>query len=660
MKKRKQQPVRSEPNHTDIVSGILRMHPKGFGFVIPNPASNLTQDIFIPKHLTDSAIDGDTVEVAILDNPLSEKGPEGKIVSVIKRSKEHLCGTIQKENADGSFSAYMPILGISKPVLLNPSDKIPIRVGSRVVVRVIEWGNNKESTKGELLYCLGSIEDPSCDIQAAIEEFDLSSTFPQKVVTQAKSYGKEIPAKELKKRKNLTSLTCITIDPETAKDFDDALSLSVDRKGIYHLGVHIADAAHYVTPGSPLDKEAFARGNSTYLPGTCVPMLPEQLSNELCSLQPDKERLTVSVFMDFDKQGNLLKHEICRAVIKSKKRFTYEEAKEVLDGKLASPHKALLQKMNKLCLLLRKKRQERGSIDFSIAEIVIVLDKRGDPQGVKKIEYDITHQLVEEFMLKANEMVATELFKRKKELIYRVHEEPLEENISDFLDFARRLGFVIPREPSTQDFQKLFQEAKETPYIQQLSIAFIRCMRLAQYSQDNIGHFGLALENYCHFTSPIRRYSDLIIQRLLFNEEPKDINLEKIARHCSDQERVSFRAEMSVKTLKKLRLLAKFFKKEPEKKYPALVTKVKPFGFFFEIQEIMLEGFIHISEIGNDYYIHNEKLGTLVGKNTGKTYKMADPIEVEIDGLDLVSQQVRWRLCSFGKKQVLKTRKRRS
>ncbi len=299
-------------------------------------------------------------------------------------------------------------------------------------------------------------------------------------------------------------------------------------------------------------------------------------------------------------------------------------------------------------MLLKKKRYERGSIDFSLPELVVMINDKGEPEGLKKIEYDITHQLVEEFMLKANEVVALELNKRGKRLIYRIHEEPQEENFRDFLQFARTLGFHVPAEATSNDLQALFEEAKKTPYSQQLSVGFIRSMKLAQYSPENVGHFGLALEHYCHFTSPIRRYSDLIIQRLLFNEEPKDINLDQIAQHCSDQERVSFRAEMSVKTLKKLRLLHRYFSADPLREYNAVITKIKPFGLFFELQELMLEGFLHISELENDYFVHDEQRNLLFGRGSGKIHKLGDAIKVRLERVDLILLESNWNLSVEG------------
>ena len=473
----------------DVVSGVLRMHPKGFGFVIPDHPLENPQDIFIPKHLTDTAVDGDVVEVVLHTGVVSEKGPEGKIIAVTKRARKHAAGIINHVSADKSILAYVPLLGATRPVRVLPSKESRLKIGDRVILDIKDWGSKQEMPVGEFSHLLGSIDNAATDTLAAVEEFDLRNTFPKAAIDEAKKYGKKVAAKELKNRRDFSQEECFTIDPDTAKDFDDALTLTKDRKGHYHLGVHIADVAHYVVPGNALDKEAFLRGNSTYLPGTCIPMLPEELSNELCSLQPDKERLTVSVLMQFDKQGTLVKHEVVRGFINSKKRFTYYEAKDVLDGKTKSPHAKTLKLMVELCGLLKQKRYERGSIDFSLAELSLVINEKGEPTGFKKIEYDITHQLVEEFMLKANETVALELHKRGKELIYRVHEEPQEENFEEFLKMARLFGFKVPLKATSQDLQSLFEEAKKTPFAQQLSIAFIRSMRLAQYSQENVGHF---------------------------------------------------------------------------------------------------------------------------------------------------------------------------
>ncbi len=642
LRKKKLYPIKQGQEQT--LTGTLRLHPKGFGFVIPDERAKWPQDIFIPKNYTESAIDADLVEVAVNANSFSEKGPEGKILSILKRSHTQLAGTIYAVHSTRELAAHVPLLGNNKPIIIRSSPSISCKIGDRVILHVDEWGSKEKPTICTVSQIIGNIIDPSCDVRATTLEFNLRSDFPENVTAETKGFGNKVRVSDLKNRRDLAELTCFTIDPDTAKDFDDALSLTKDEKGHFHLGVHIADVAHYVKPNSALDQEALLRANSTYFPGTCVPMLPEELSNQLCSLKANVNRLTVSVLIKMDHEGKILHFEIVRSYIKSAKRFSYFEAKEVLDGKKKNIHAPTLQLMVELCLLLKKQRRERGSIDFSLPEISLVIDENGLPLGVKKIEYDITHQLVEEFMLKANELVALELTNRGKQLIYRVHEEPNPENIREFFELARTFGLNVPSNSTFKDIPELFQQAQESPFLSQLSIAFIRSMKLAQYSTENLGHFGLCLEHYCHFTSPIRRYSDLIIQRLLFNEEPKELDLKEIATHCSEQERISFRAESSVVTLKKLRLLEKEFLKDPLRYHAAIVTKIKPFGLYFELTELMLEGFLHISELEDDYFIFDERHSILKGRFTGHVHRLGEKVSVQIARIDLIFLESRWLL----------------
>lgn len=616
--------------------GVLRLHPRGFGFV---KVEHQEEEVFIPKHLTEGAIDGDIVEIEQLGT--SSKGPEGKVVKIVSRGRTHLGGIVVSTSSKGMLKVYCPLLGPTKPVSVKSSKKF--RVGDRVILKILTWGDEEDSPTGEVSHLFGHISDPSIDNLAAIEDYNLRNSFPPKAVKEAKDYGTSVSEKDLKNREDFTHIQTVTIDPETAKDFDDALSLSKDDKGHFHLKVHIADVAHYVPAGSSLDEEAKQRCNSTYFPGFCLPMLPHELSDHLCSLRPKVVRLTVSVLMEFDTQGSLVGYKIKRSAIKSNKRFSYEEAKAVLEGTIKSPFKPLLELMVELCLLLKKKRSARGSIDFAMPEIVLVVDEKGVPQGTKKVEYDITHQMVEEFMLKANEVVASHLSKEGRPVLFRTHEEPSEENIEDFYTLARFMGFSLPKDPQAEDLQKLFDLAKKTPFAQQLSVAFIRSMKLANYSPENIGHYGLALENYCHFTSPIRRYSDLVIQRLLFHEEEKDLDVQQVAQACSEKERISFRAEMSVRALKKLRLLKTWMEEDPKRSYNAYVTRVKPFGLTFEIPELGLEGFIHVSELENDYFIYNEKTQTLLGRRTHQKYEVGSFIHVVPTSIDLILLESKWK-----------------
>ncbi|MBS0625339.1 MAG: VacB/RNase II family 3'-5' exoribonuclease [Verrucomicrobia bacterium] len=619
-----------------LTTGVISVHPKGFGFVKVDAGS----DVFIPKHAIQGAVDGDTVEIEIAAE-VSAKGPEGVVIAIVKRSRTHIAGTIIGKSGR-HYHAYSPIMGPDKPVLVKAPKGMTLQEGDRIICKVTQWHNESDLVEATATSCIGNISDPSIDIDAAIQEFELPDGFTQEALEEARQYGKRIGPKEIKNRRDLTEWETVTIDPDTARDYDDAISLTTDSKGHYHLGVHIADVAHYVKPGMHLDKEAFTRCNSTYFPGKCVPMLPEELSNELCSLKPSVIRLTQSVLAEFDPTGKLVHVEICRSAIKSKKRFTYKEALAVLLKKKKSVHAPLLERMTQLCALFKAHRSERGSIDFAMSDDVVIVDEKGVPQKLERIEYDITHQMIEEFMLKANELVAIHLNKQGKTLIYRVHEEPSDDSFQDFFTFARSMGFKLPAKPTHRDIQKMFAEAKDSPLIEQLSVSFIRSMRLACYSPENIGHYGLALEHYCHFTSPIRRYSDLIIQRLLFDEIAPDVDLFAIANACSERERVSFRAENSVVVLKKLRLAKTYFDEDPTKVYPAVVTKVKPFQLFFEIPMFDLEGSLHISQIGNDYYEYNPQRMQFRGSRSGAVYGPGQLLEVRLDRIDLVLHQSQW------------------
>lgn len=620
------------PNSAELITGTVSVHKKGFGFVRRDEGA----DIFIPKHCMQDAVDGDTVEVEV--NPaVSVKGPEGVVIAILKRSRTHLACIITQRVAH-HYTAYSPLLGVDKPIQVK--SKTALKEGDRIICKVTDW-QGVSGAEAEMSRLIGHISDPSIDVIAAVEEFELPDGFTKEAIAEAESFGKKV---NVEGRKDLSNWEIVTIDPDTAKDYDDAISLTKDEKGHFLLGVHIADVAHYVKPGSHLDQEAFMRCNSTYFPGQCIPMLPEELSNELCSLKPKVERLTQSVLAEFTPQGDLLDYRIERTCIKSNKRFTYKEALAVIENKKKSIHAPLLAKMVKLCHLLKKKRFERGSIDFSMPDDVILVDDRGVPQKIERVEYDITHQMIEEFMLKANEIVAKHLANQGKTLIYRIHEKPTAESFKDFYAFARSLGFHLPGTPTHIDIQKMFQEAKGSPLLPQLSVSFIRSMRLAAYSSDNLGHYGLALEHYCHFTSPIRRYTDLIIQRLLFNEMDPEADIDAIATACSEKERTAFRAESSVVILKKLRLAGTHFTTDSTTVYPAIITRIKPFALFFEVPMFDLEGSIHVSKLGSDYFEFNASKMCFRGSHTGKTYTAGEPIFVRLENINYTLLQSEWAL----------------
>lgn len=641
-KKRIKTKKRPKKEETGVIAkGVIRIHPRGFGFLVPTDRKAFPEDIFIPRHLTNGAVDSDTVEVEINTASVSEKGPEGAVITILERGRRHVAGTLTTLFATGDALAYVPLLGANSKMKIQKSSERDFTVGDRLIIHVLRW---EPEALGEMSSYLGHISDPSCDVSALIEEFEIKDSFSQEALKEAKSFGKSVKKEEMEGREDLRGLECFTIDPDTAKDFDDALSLSQDSEGNFHLAVHISDVSHYVQPKTALDDEARKKCNSVYFPGTVVPMLPHELSSHLCSLKPDVNRLAVSVLMTFDPTGTLLNYRMTRSVIFSQKRFTYKEAKEVLDGKKKSKHSKTLFLMCDLCHRLKQKRAERGSIEFSIPGISVHVDPQGTPTHIEMIEYDITHQLVEEFMLKANEVVAQHLAEEGKPLTYRIHDEPNPENMKDFAQLAHAFGYHLSNEPKTEELQALFDAARNTAVGQFLATAFIRNMKLASYSVQNIGHYGLGLDYYTHFTSPIRRYIDLIVHRVLFNQLQSQENLDAVALQCSEKERLSAKAEGCAILLKKLRLLQKSQKKEPKKAYKAILTEIKPFGIVFEIPEFYLEGFLPLSEMKDDYFHFDPKTRRLMGQKTRRSFRPGDQIEIELFHLNLATQEVKWKM----------------
>ncbi len=634
-------------NAADHVEGPISFHPKGFAFVRVDVLGEHElngQDIFIPPNATLNALPSDRVCVEVIGH--DARGYDGRVVHIIQRGKNSLYGVVYEILSETKASVHVSALAQNHRCVVSFLPMQKLQLGERVVVKVITWEHKEHTIDCELVEVLGSIEDPSLDVEIGIAEAGLTKEFPESVLDEALAFGKRVNLKEIHKRKDLRDLLTVTIDPDTAKDFDDAISIERTDKG-YFLGVHIADVAHYVTHESHLDQEAKKRGNSTYFPGYCLPMLPAELSNELCSLKPNVNRLTVSVLAQFDHEGHLIDYEIPRTVIKSQKRLTYKQALSILEDKLKSPFKPMLELMQELCGKLKAAKKARGGIDLNVHETVVRCDASGMPYDSEVVHYDITHQMIEEFMVKANEIVASHLSKQNRTTMYRIHEAPRLEDFRDFFELARFYGHPIKEMPTPQEWQKLFEEIQKQPYSHQLTTAYIRSMRLAQYHTTNVGHFGLALEHYTHFTSPIRRYCDLTVMRALFNEpRHADSDLSTIALHCCDTERTSAKAEQGVNHLKKIRLLKYHLTHDPSKKYKAIITKVKPFGLFFDLQELMFEGFIHISDLSEDYFYYDESRHLLRGKSSGLVLRIGAEIEVQPKNIDLMFRECDWMLES--------------
>ncbi len=614
--------------------GKISIHSRGFGFVT---LQRDKQDVFIPKPFTLNAVDGDFVQIEVLAKQKKDKGPEGKVVKILKRAHSCIVGIVTSKKTGAAYSSTLPE---KKPIKIISSPK-NLDNGERVYLKVLSWGKKNGPVECKVIKKLGSIKEAAKDIDIAILEYGIKNTFPKSAMQEATLFGTRVRKKDLEDRRDFTNETCFTIDPTTAKDFDDALAIKQTNFG-YQLNVHIADVSHYVRPNSSLDLEAKKRLNSTYFPTYCAPMLPPQLSNNLCSLKEGVIRLTVSVMMQFNKKGELKKYHLTKGYIKSKKRFTYAQALDIIEGRKKSVHKQALLNMAALCKQLRKIRFERGSIDLSLPETILKIDEQGNPIALHVEPYHIAHQLVEEFMLKTNEVIAHHFLATAKPSLFRVHEEPEQQSLTDFYHTVRALGFPLSANPSHEEVQNIFSKAKPSASYHQVAVAFIRSMKIAMYSEKNVGHYGLALDHYVHFTSPIRRYSDLVVHRCLFDQNANSASLSEIAKLCSQQERISWKAENSVLMLKKLRYLQRM--QNPETLFKAQISKTAPIGITIEILPLQIEGFIHISALGRDYFHFYPKTSVIEGERTHRRFCLGQTVQVRLVELDLIHQKTFWKL----------------
>ena len=639
------------PGKVNLVVGQIRVHRDGYAFV--SPVDTQAEDVFVPARHVRPAMDGDTVVIR-LERSVHNRRQEGRVIRVERREHQTVVGRYRSEHGLGYVSPVDPQL--NEDILVPPESSLDARSGQMVVVSLESYPGRTRAAVGRVTEVLGEATDPEVEIKVSAIQFNLPYEFPPDVLKEASRVPLELSESDLAGREDLRDRLFVTIDGEAAKDFDDAVAIERDGEG-YRLWVAIADVAHYVTVGSELDKEALNRGTSVYFPGACLPMLPEALSNGICSLNPGVDRLVMVAELSFDRCGHRTGMRFSEGVIKSQARLTYTEVAAMLlenDESVSDQCHAVvpeLELMRDLAELRIAVREDRGSLDFDLPETQIELDLRGRPESIVRGERNLAHRLIEEFMLAANEAVAAYLEKQKEPLIFRVHEPPGEGKIAAFQEFIAYFnqGISIPAEGvKGKVLQDFLSRLSGQPEEQVISHVLLRSLPQAYYSEQNLGHFGLAADNYCHFTSPIRRYPDLVVHRVLkkrlFPEREKgqnsDRTLAEIAQLSSHAERRAMQAERDIVNLKKCQFVADRIGEI----YHGMVTSVHAFGAFVELKEIFVEGLIHVSTLEDDFYQYEEERHRLIGMNRRREFTIGTEVKVRVEKVDLDRREIDFRL----------------
>jgi ribonuclease R len=654
------------PKKVNLVVGRLSVHRDGYGFV--SPADGGRDDLFIPARHIRPAMHGDLV-VARLEHSIRSGRPEGRVIRVEQRAHRLLVGRYRVEHGVGFV---LPAdTRIQDALLVPPGGEIEVRQDQMVLAEIESYPGRTRGAVGRIREVLGNATDPDVEIRIAAIQFNLPYEFPDAVLAEADMVDTQVSESDLAGREDLRALTFVTIDGETARDFDDAVAIQRMAEG-YRLTVAIADVAHYVASGSVTDKEALTRGTSVYFPGSCLPMLPEALSNGICSLKPRVDRLVMAVELDFDARGRRTATRFCEAVIQSRARLTYTEVAAVLvesDPAVREELQALvgdLEVMRELAALRIALRHQRGSLDFDLPEAQIQLDLQGRPENIVRAERNLAHRLIEEFMLAANEAVASWLVQQRKPMVFRVHEAPSEAKMAAFQEFIAHFnqGISIPTEGVTPKLlQGLLERVAGQPEEHVINHVLLRSLPQAYYSTSNLGHFGLAADNYCHFTSPIRRYPDLAVHRILKGQlsghgkvkADDAVSLDEIASRSSSAERRAMEAERDIVNLKKCQYVAD----KVGEKYHGMVTSVHAFGLFVELREIFVEGLVHVSSLEDDFYQYEEDRHRLIGMNRRREFTIGTPLQVTVHKVDLDRREIDFRLVDEQKPGAEKQDSRR-
>jgi len=636
----------------DLIPGRIRINRQGKGFLQPDDPE--LKEIMVPEGATSTALHEDRVLVRrdVRTKGLSSGRIEqetGVVIRILERKRTQMVGTLQRGR---EFLYVIPDdPRMPHDIYVPPPRDVgrPANVGDKVVVELHEWESRNANPEGDIIEVLGSPDEEGVDMLSVLRQYNLPLHFPKEALHEARTIGTAVTPPELAGREDCRPHPVVTIDPDDAKDFDDAICLQRISPGQWKLWVHIADVSHYVKPGTALDDEARRRGNSTYLVDRVIPMLPEALSNELCSLKPDVDRLTKCVEFLVSDDGQVLKTRFYPAVIHSQRRFTYREVLAILQRKPDDPIGQMLHDSNALAQRIRRLRFKAGSLGLDFPEMKIRLDEQGRVERIERVENDVSHQLIEEFMLLANEAVAGQLMNRNVPAIYRVHEEPDERRLQEYREEV--LSHHVPCANLTKrtEVQKLLQKLGTIPIGAALKIGFLRSLMRARYAVEPLGHYGLAKAEYTHFTSPIRRYADLVVHRALFQKSHGPAHsLKETAEHISDTERNSADAERDSKDVKLYAFLKAQLKSSEPTPYPALVIDVRNFGFFVDVPGLAMSGLVHLSSLADDFYVFDPGRDHLVGRRTRRMIRLGDNVRVQVAKVDSFKKQVDFRLARDG------------
>jgi ribonuclease R len=638
------------PEKMDLIVGRLTTNPGGFGFVVPEHGES--GDIYIAAPNLTEAMHGDRVVARV--ERRTEKGAEGRIIKILERSQSSIVGRFELDDAGLGF-----VVPFDRRVLTDvqvpTGEWSSAEPGEMVVVEITRWPTATRGPVGRVIEVLGRIDEPGVDTQIIIRKFHIPDAHGEEAIAEATRLGLAVNERDIKGRTDFRGVTTVTIDGEHARDFDDAITIERLPNGHYWLGVHIADVAHYVKEGSALDEEAYDRGTSVYFTERAVHMFPAELATGLCSLNPHVDRLVQSCLMEVDRRGNVVRYELHDGVINSHARMTYTAVNAILtdrdEGVMReyAPLVPMFEQMHELFEILNERRRRRGSIDFDLPEAEVILSEVGQIEDIVASERNVAHRLIEEFMLLANETVASHLVSNEVPSLHRVHESPDVKKVEDFEEFITTLGYSLGatgRTVTPKQFQKLIDRIRGTPEERPIAALMLRTMQKARYDAASLGHFGLATEHYTHFTSPIRRYPDLLVHRVLresrhgamtpARQEELVEELPDIAKHTSEMERRADEAERELLQWKKVRFMADKVGDE----YDGFITGVAPFGLFIELSEHYVEGLVHISSMADDYYRFLEQQHILKGESTKKVYRLGDKVRVQVVRVDMERRQI--------------------